>query len=174
MSFTTEPPSSTVGSNTDDMKFKRDEAVSNLDVPPAYVGLEENIESKATLFLQSALFAITVIDYQEMFASQFTSLLDKIKRVINLKTRNVIVAFAKPVILSTASELEHVSTVNANMDFLKNLGLDSRDIIDRYLPFLKPYFSDSARTKRNIDNMEHGVEGADGETEGGTGGGNLF
>lgn len=174
VSFTTEPPSSTVGSNTDDMKFKRDEAVSNLDVPPAYVGLEENIESKATLFLQSALFAITVIDYQEMFASQFTSLLDKIKRVINLKTRNVIVAFAKPVILSTASELEHVSTVNANMDFLKNLGLDSRDIIDRYLPFLKPYFSDSARTKRNIDNMEHGVEGADGETEGGTGGGNLF
>ena len=171
VSFTTEPPSSTVGSNTDDMKFKRDEAVSNLDVPPAYVGLEENIESKATLFLQSALFAITVIDYQEMFASQFTSLLDKIKRVINLKTRNVIVAFAKPVILSTASELEHVSTVNSNLDFLVNLGLDKRDIIDRYLPFLKQYYSDSANTKRNIDKMEHGTIGADGETEGGTGGG---
>lgn len=175
VSFSTEPPSSTVGNNTDDMKFKRDEAVSNLDVPPAYVGLEENIESKATLFLQSTLFAITVIDYQEMFASQFTSLLDKIKRVINRKTKNIVVRFAKPIILSSASELEHIGTVAGNLDFLLNMGLDKRDVVNRYLPFLKDYYSGQAITKRNIENMEHGKEGADDENNGGgSGGGGIF
>lgn len=170
--FTTEPPSSTVGGNVEDMKFKRDEAVSNLDVPPAYVGLEENIESKATLFLQSELFAITIIDYQEMFADCFTSLLDKIKNVLGMNVRNILVKFAIPAILSTASELEHISTVSGSSDFLVQMGLDKRDIIDRYLPFLKEYYEQDVITKRNIENLEHGKEGSD-EGEGGDMGGGF-
>lgn len=170
--FTTEPPSSTVGGNVEDMKFKRDEAVSNLDVPPAYVGLEENIESKATLFLQSELFAITIIDYQEMFADCFTSLLDKIKNVLGMNVRNILVKFATPAILSTASELEHLSTVSGSSDFLIQMGLDKRDIIDRYLPFLKEYYEQDVITKRNIENLEHGKEGSD-EGEGGDMGGGF-
>lgn len=171
ISFSTEPPSSTVGGNVEDMKFKRDEAVSNLDVPPAYVGLEENIESKATLFLQSELFAITIIDYQEMFASCYTSLLDKIKNVLGMGVRNILVKFATPVILSTASELEHISTVSGSLDFLLNMGLDKRDVIDRYLPFLNEYYTQEVITKRNIENLEHGKEGGDEEeNSGGMGG----
>ena len=170
VNFTTEPPSSTVGGSVEDMKFKRDEAVSNLDVPPAYVGLEENIESKATLFLQSELFAITIIDYQEMFATCYTDLLDKIKNLLGLPTRHVLVKFATPVILSTASELEHISTVSGSSDFLIQMGLDKRDIIDRYLPFLQEYYSQEVVTKRNIENLEHGKEGADEEEGAGAGG----
>lgn len=170
VNFTTEPPSSTVGGSVEDMKFKRDEAVSNLDVPPAYVGLEENIESKATLFLQSELFAITIIDYQEMFANCFTSLLDKIKNLLGLPVRHVLVKFATPIILSTASELEHISTVSGSSDFLIQMGLDKRDIIDRYLPFLQEYYSQEVITKRNIENLEHGKEGAE-EGQGDMGGG---
>lgn len=167
VNFTTEAPTSQHSANVDDMKFKRDEIVGDLNIPPAYLGLEENIESKATLFLQSILFAIEVIDYQDGYSADFSDLLDKIKRVLGLNTRNVLVSFASPVILSSASELEHINTVAGAKDLLIELGLDKSSIRTRYLPFLNEYFTESAKTKLNLDKLEHGEDGEEGQEGGG-------
>jgi hypothetical protein len=166
INFTSETPTSTHQARVDDMKFKRDEIVSDLNIPPAYIGLEENVESKATLFLQNILFSIEIMDYQETYSEAYTELNEKIGRILGDEKIGVIkVGFARPVILSSASELEHLSIVSGVKDFLYELGLDADDIRDRYLPFFADYFNSTRRTSKLIKKMEHGEEGNKEETE---------
>jgi len=165
--FSTEQPTSQHQARVDDMKFKRDEIVGDLNIPPAYLGLEENIESKATLFLQSILFAIEIIDFQECYAANYTDLLNKVKTIIGSSNKNVLVSFPSPIILSSASELEHISNVSSSEDFLTKIGLDSASIRERYLPFLNEYFTNKTKTKLTLDKLEHGDESKPEESGGG-------
>lgn len=169
ISFSSETPTTQHNARVDDLKFLRDEITSSMNVPPAYVGLEENIESKATLFLQNILFSIEILDHQEMFSNNLTELSDKIARVLNSEHIGLVkVGFALPVILSSASELEHISTVSGVKDYLIEIGLTNNDVRERYMPFLNEYFTNQSKTARKLKELEHGREGKN-EDEGGPG-----
>jgi len=168
--FSTEAPTTQHSARVDDMKFKRDELVGDINIPPAYIGLEENIESKSTLFLQSILFAVEIMDYQETFSECYTQLSDKIHRILNDGMEGIIrVGFAMPVILSSANEIEHINNVSTVKEFLVEIGLDKKTIQERYLPFLDDYFTGAAKTKVVLEKLEHGEQGDD--EEGGAPGG---
>ena len=168
ITFSSEAPTSQHSARVDDLKFLRDEITSNMNVPPAYIGLEENIESKATLFLQNILFSIEILDYQEMFSNNLTELSDKIGRILDSEHIGLVkVGFALPVILSSASELEHISTVSGVKDYLLEIGMTANDVRERYMPFLNEYFTNQSKTARKLSELEHGREGK--EEEGGPG-----
>jgi len=168
ITFSSEAPTSQHSARVDDLKFLRDEITSNMNVPPAYIGLEENIESKATLFLQNILFSIEILDYQEMFSNNLTELSDKIGRILDSAHIGLVkVGFALPVILSSASELEHISTVSGVKDYLLEIGMTNEDVRERYMPFLNEYFTNQSKTARKMSSLEHGREGK--EEEGGPG-----
>jgi len=162
--------SPTIPTLNDDIKFLRDELVSYFDIPPAYLGLEENIESKATLFLQNLVFAITVLDYKKVFAQQYTSLVNKIlvligkEELINKFELN----FNIPVILSSSSELEYLSTLSGIWDFLStNLKIPKEALMERYLPQLNELFSDENKIQAQLDKLKNKNKksGEEGEEE---------
>jgi hypothetical protein len=69
-------------SMADELKFFRDVIVASLDVPPSYIGLEENNSTKSTLSQESSLFARTVVFYQKIFTKHIYSLFEKVYRLI--------------------------------------------------------------------------------------------
>lgn len=69
-------------SDIDNMKFIRDNMVANLEVPPAYLSLEENMSNKSLLPYENIIFARAVIRYQNQFADDLHELFEKIYKLI--------------------------------------------------------------------------------------------
>jgi len=156
VNFSSDGQSSNLSGRIEDLKFLRDEIVSNLEIPAAYLGLEENIESKSTLTLQNIVFAITVLDYQQIFSEAFTMLIEKIKKITGEKEslNKVVINLPKPIILTTASEIEHISSVAGIKDFLKDdLKISIADLVKRYLPYLSSYLSESNKASSKLDEL---------------------
>jgi len=72
-----------IRSKVDELKFIRDELVASLGVPPAFIGIEENVNIKATLSDENVLFARTIIGHQKYLSSQMVELIQKIFQIIN-------------------------------------------------------------------------------------------
>jgi hypothetical protein len=67
-----------VRSKVDELKFLRDQIVAALGVPPAFIGIEENLSNKNALSNENILFARCIINYQKTFSEQITELIKKI------------------------------------------------------------------------------------------------
>jgi len=72
-----------IRSKVDELKFIRDELVAALGVPPAFIGIEENVNIKATLSDENVLFARTIIAHQKYLSQQIVELIQKIFQMIN-------------------------------------------------------------------------------------------
>jgi len=72
-----------IRSKVDELKFIRDELVAALGVPPAFIGIEENVNIKATLSDENVLFARTIIGHQKYLSHQIVELIQKIFQMIN-------------------------------------------------------------------------------------------
>jgi len=126
-----------VASRVDDLKALRDALVANLEIPPSYIGIEENVEAKATLTEQNVVFASSVMSYQNIFANHFKQLLQKISDVTGAVSDDVItsfeVEFQKPISLIAERQATYFENVGRITEAASQLGIPKTYIIQKYL-----------------------------------------
>jgi len=72
-----------VRSKVDELKFMRDSLIAALGIPPAFLSLEENVSTKATLSDENILFARAIIGHQKYLTAQIVDLIQKILQMVN-------------------------------------------------------------------------------------------
>lgn len=135
--FDTIPASSSIRDITEELKFFRDELVSSLDVPPAFIGIEENINGKTTLAHESALFAETILSYQKIFNKHIFKLFNSIHKLLYGKVipDNITISLPAPKMLYVSVEAEHLETVARIIEVAKtSLDISPETIKKRFLP----------------------------------------
>lgn len=110
---------------SDELKYFRDVLVASLDVPPSYIGLEENNSTKNTLSQESVVFARTVVAYQKFFSKHMKKLFEKIYKYTNenpLKGE-FLIAFPPPKFLQIEILSEHLDAGARIIDNLERYGV---------------------------------------------------
>ena len=72
-----------VRNKVDELKFMRDSLIAALGIPPAFLSLEENVSTKATLSDENILFARAIIGHQKYLTKQIVDLIQKILQMVN-------------------------------------------------------------------------------------------
>jgi len=119
----------------DELKFFRDSIVSNLDVPPSYLNLEENLSNRSALTFENSIFCESVISYQTLLTNNLRSLVSKILRLFdNVKLKStIIVTFNAPKQLQLEREADRYDIVLRLINTLSDLGIDREWLAKRYI-----------------------------------------
>lgn len=134
--FDTIPTTSNIRDISDELKFFRDELVSSLDVPPAFIGIEENINGKSTLAHESALFAETILSYQKIFNIHIFRFFNNLHKLLYGRSipDTINITLQPPKMLAISTELEHLETVSRIMELSTSLGIQKETLRKRYVP----------------------------------------
>jgi len=130
-------PSVSLRDASDELGFFRDQLVSALDVPPSFIGLEENLSNKNALSFESILFARTITNYQSKLGKNVFGLFSKIYNIVYNENipRGVTIQLPKPKMLQIKRESEYMNTVATLINTLKELGIPEDYLKRKYLPF---------------------------------------
>lgn len=160
--FDTIPTTSRIADITEELKFFRDELVSSLDVPPAFIGIEENINGKSTLAHESALFAETILSYQKIFNRHIFKMFNSIHKLLyNENIPDCItITLPAPKMLYISVEAEHFETVARLLELSNTLGVDKETLKKRYLP-LDWEQEEDAKIKSQLDKRGNPTEKGD-------------
>jgi len=128
-----------VRSKVDELRFMRDSIVASLGVPPAFLGLEENLSNKAALAEENILFARTIVNHQKYLGAQITELLRKTFDLIDPDNSSTIfeevdVAFSIPRSLQFERESKYMSDLSNLVQTLSTLGIPTDWAKKKYLP----------------------------------------
>lgn len=165
-------PRADITPQTDDLKFQRDEMVAGINIPPPYLGIEDNIESKATLSFENIIFASMILDYQKEFSEHFTSLFQKAYALVHGEYCDYIdFVLNPPILLIVQTVIDYINNFTGVYDFLTTqLGLDKVDVISRFMPYIREYFDDDKIFETKIKRLKDSAA-ASGSPEGGAAGG---
>lgn len=162
--FDTLPPVGDLSSKMEDLKTLRDFLVSAVEVPPPYIGIEENIESKATLSQESNIFAFTILSYQKVLSNCVTQLLKKIVDIVSPDKSNlmdyVVVHFDQPYSVLMEGLSSYIGSVSSAIDALTELGLPKKVLLQIFIPQLKRWNIDAMKVEEELAKIYKG------ETEG--------
>ena len=127
-----------VRSKVDELKFVRDSIVASLAVPAPFLGIEENINAKATLTEENVLFARTIIGHQTYLTHQVTELIEKIITILNPEEaltilENVSVSFPSPRSLQYERESKYISDLANLVETLERIGVPREYSKKKYL-----------------------------------------
>jgi len=127
-----------VRSKVDELKFMRDSLVASLGVPPAFIGIEENLSNKAALSEENILFARTVISHQKYLTHQVNDLVQKIFNLIDPEGAltildNVLVALPVPQSLQFEREARYMNEITGLIESLERLGVPKEYSKKHYL-----------------------------------------
>lgn len=129
------PPRGDTNTSIEDIKHIRDSIVSGLNIPPAYLGLEENIESKATLSQENMIFANTILNYQKSLGSALTELVRKIADMTSsIDSKLFTIDFNPPRTILSQSKAEYISSIVDIIAKLTELGIPKEYILNKFLP----------------------------------------
>jgi hypothetical protein len=124
-------------SKVEELKFIRDSIVAGLGVPPAFIGLEENLSNKSTLSEENVLFARTIVHHQKYLSAQLTDLVKKIIAVVNpelaLQSSEVLVAFLPPKTLQFERESKYSRDLVELIKTLEEIGIPREWSKKKYL-----------------------------------------
>lgn len=136
LEFDSLPPAQSPRDTTEELKYMRDVLVSGLEVPPSYIGLEENLSNKNALSFENILFARTIISYQFVLSKHLWSLFDKLHRFIygNKLDPHMIITFSPPKMLQAEKDSEHIRMIAELIESLSGLGIDKEYLKKKYLP----------------------------------------
>jgi len=118
----------------EDLKAARDAFVGGLNVPPAYLGIEENLESKNTLTQQNVIFAKSIINDQEEFEVTINNMTDYIYYVVygqHLLTTTL--SFPRPKSIELELDKVFYESLNDFFDLINKLGLSIDIFKQKYL-----------------------------------------
>ena len=126
-------------SKVDEIKQMRDQLVASLGVPPAFIGIEENLSNKSALSEENILFARTIIRYQKFLSSQINDLIVKIFDIINPEQALVLldtvkISFPVPKSLQFERESRYMNELTNLVESLERIGVPKEYAKRRYLP----------------------------------------
>jgi len=175
-----------IRSKVDELKFMRDQMVASLGIPPAFLGIEENLSNKAALSEENILFARTVIGHQKYLTHQIRELIQKVFDIIDPEEaltilEHVEVSLPVPRSLQYEREARYMSEVANLIENLERVGIPKEYTKKKYLSQIdweevKKYEIDQEIDRKlgtgddAEDDMAGGMGGALGG-EGGFGGG---
>lgn len=142
-------------SKVEELKFIRDGIVAGLGVPPAFVGLEENLSNKSTLSEENVLFARTIIHHQKYLSDQLTDLVKKVIVIIDpevaLQASELMVAFLPPKTLQFERESKYTRDLVELIKTLEEIGIPREWSKKKYLSGVDWKEIDNFMTNQKID-----------------------
>lgn len=130
---------SDIRGKTDELKLLRDTVVAGLNVPPSYIGIDENISNKNALTSESYIFARSIVLNQKIFSEQFQELVKKIFDIIDPEKSltildNVLIAFPVPRTIQDENESKQIGDAVNIIQQLETVGVPREWSKKRYLP----------------------------------------
>jgi len=180
--FETLPPVGELSTRVDDLKQLRDNLVASVDVPPPYLGIEENTESKAQLSQENVVFATTIINNQKQISKHLTSLLQKVVKLLNVNKQQAMLlqdiklVFEPPTSVIMEHKSEYLQNVSNIIEQLSSLGIPKTYLINKLIPQFKNWEVEEADISEKLEKLyKQSNTGSNGETLGGeeTGGGGF-
>ncbi len=119
----------------EELKYFRDTIVAGLDVPPAYLNLEENLSNKSALTFENGIFSQTIVAYQYVFSEILHSFLSKITQLLNgFKIKDTItITFPPPKMLQMERDAEKFDMVARIVQALSDMGVDREWAVRKYI-----------------------------------------
>ena len=126
-------------SKVDEIKQMRDQLVASLGVPPAFIGIEENLSNKSALSEENILFARTIIRYQKFLTEQVNDLITKLFNIIIPEEALILldtvqIAFPVPKSLQFERESRYMNELTNLIESLERIGVPKEYAKKRYLP----------------------------------------
>jgi len=127
-----------IRSKVDELKYVRDSIIAGLQVPPSFIGLEENLSNKAALSEENILFARTIIGYQKHFSEQVDELIEKVYEIIEPEKAltlldNVSIALPPPKSLQYEREARYLGELATLVETLERIGIPREYSKQKYL-----------------------------------------
>jgi hypothetical protein len=115
-------------SKTDELKFIRDGLISSYGVPPAFIGIEENMTAKSNLSEENVMFARTIVNHQKYLTHQVQDLIIKIYNILDPeKALNILddveIAFPSPKSLQFERQASYLSNLANLVETLERIGI---------------------------------------------------
>lgn len=133
--FDTLNPSMNVHEATEELKYFRDQILSGLDVPAAFLNVEENLSNKSILAHESSMFAETILAYQKTFSKHLKFLFSKVYNYVygqNLP-KDVSITFPAPKFLEMEKAAEATEVVSRIVQAGEALNIPKEYFINKYL-----------------------------------------
>lgn len=138
---------------SDELKFFRDQVVSGLEVPPAFINLEENLSNKSALAYENSIFAQTILSYQFMLSASLQNLVSKIYRYTR-KDRlreGITITFPPPKTLQIERDAEKIDMIVRILQSYQDMGVPKEWAIKKYVDL--PWDEiENFRTKKELEN----------------------
>ena len=132
--FDTVTPPAGLDAKVDDYKAMRDSFIAGLDVPPPYLSVEENIESRATLSHENIMFAKTIINLQKGFETPLNKMIRTIYRIVYHEDCSFMeVTFPRPKSAELTRESEYFNSLRDFKAVVKELDLSEEKFINKYI-----------------------------------------
>ena len=127
-----------IRSKVDELKFMRDSLIAALGVPPAFLSLEENVSTKATLSDENILFARAVIGHQKYLTEQTVELIQKLFQLINPEESltildNITITFPTPKSLQFELLSKRINDTVTLIESLERIGVPQEYSKKKYL-----------------------------------------
>jgi hypothetical protein len=122
--FDTLNSSTDIRNATEELKYVRDTLISGLQVPPAYINLEENLSNKAALAFENALFAQTIVSYQHTLSQDLQDMVNKLFSFMKGEKikDGVIITFSPPKMLQMERDVEKYEMCSRIVNTLVEMG----------------------------------------------------
>lgn len=148
-------PQGEISSRVDDLKTIRDQLIAGIPIPPAYIGVEENIESKSTLSQQNIVFATSIINYQKELSRKFTELVHKIILFTkgNQTILNYDLTFPTPLSLISEQQANYYDSVSKLIESAKSLGISTDFLLNKFLANISKAEQETTEINNTFDNI---------------------
>ena len=166
-------------SKTDELKFIRDGVIAGVGVPPAFIGMEEQMSAKSNLSEENVMFARTIVNHQKYLTHQVQDLITKIYNIVDPEKaltilNDVEVAFPAPKSLQFERQASYLSNLANLVETLERVGVPKDWSKKKYLSSIDWKEVEQYEIDTKID-KSLGTENADGlDGVGGMGGGGLM
>ena len=145
-----------VRSKVDELKFIRDQLISTYNVPPSFLGIEENLSNKAALSEENILFARCVIGHQKYLSEQITDLIEKVFRIISPEDaltlfHYITINLPTPKILQYERESRYMGDLIGLIENLERIGIPKEYSSRKYLSNIDWKEIQNYKTNNQID-----------------------
>ena len=125
-------------SKTDELKFIRDSIVAGIGVPPAFIGIEDQMTQKNNLSEENVMFARTIVNHQKYLTHQIQELITKVYNIIDAEKAltildDVEVAFPPPKSLQFERQAAYLSNLANLVETLERIGVPKEWSKKKYL-----------------------------------------
>ena len=147
-----------IRSKVDELKFLRDSIVASLNVPPSFIGIEENLSNKSALSEENIIFARCVVNNQKFLSEQVTELINKIIWLVDPDKatyilENVSINFPSPKSLQFERESRYTSDLANLVETLERIGIPKEYSIKKYLTSIDWNELENYKINSKIDNI---------------------